>query len=447
MWPGASVSGWYFSHPAVAVLRRRPPRPRPGRRLRRTQGLDADRGRAAGSPRAWATTLRTDPAGAPDHRGLVTNRSSEAGFVAVLTKPHGRRPCSGTWTAPSSTPSPTGSAAEYRLAERHGGTWDDRHALNLVGNDLLDSGRLHPRARRIDLTPEQIVELLLDDVVAQVEVRRPVAPGARELLAEATAGRRARRAGHHVLRAFRRPGARRAARRARSTRWSPGTPCQPRQAAPRALPERRAAARVAPERLPGHRGLRAGHHQRGRGRLHRLVVPQHVPVAPGERRVHLDTLQGVDHALLRSLAPSLASLSPCRCRSRTTRSIGDRGTAALVGRDGSVDWLCLPALRLPGLLRGAARRRGQRSLAAGAGGGARGRPGPTLGDTALLETTFTTATGAVTILDVMPTNDGRADLVRRLTGVRGTVRMRHEWVVRLDYGQDPPLGQPTPRRR
>ena len=60
---------------------------------------------------------------------------------------------------------------------------------------------------------------------------------------------------------------------------------------------------VAPERLPGHRGLRAGHHERGRGRLHRLVVPLHVPVAPGERRVHLDTLQGVDHALLRSLAP------------------------------------------------------------------------------------------------------------------------------------------------
>ena len=41
----------------------------------------------------------------------------------------------------------------------------------------------------------------------------------------------------------------------------------------------------------------------------------------------------------------------------------------------------------------------------------------------------------MTILDVMPTNDGRADLVRRLTGVRGTVRMRHEWVVRLDYGK------------
>ena len=40
----------------------------------------------------------------------------------------------------------------------------------------------------------------------------------------------------------------------------------------------------------------------------------------------------------------------------------------------------------------------------------------------------------VTLLDVMPTGDDRADVVRRLTGVSGTVRMRHEWVVRLDYG-------------
>jgi len=114
--------------------------------------------------------------------------------------------------------------------------------------------------------------------------------------------------------------------------------------------------------------------------------------------------------------------------------IGDRGTAALVGRDGSVDWLCLPRFDSPAcfaallgeedngrwLLAPADEHEATRSY---------------VGDTALLETTFTTATGAVTILDVMPTNDGRADLVRRLTGVRGTVRMRHEWVVRLDYGK------------
>ena len=43
--------------------------------------------------------------------------------------------------------------------------------------------------------------------------------------------------------------------------------------------------------------------------------------------------------------------------------------------------------------------------------------------------------GVVTLLDLMPTGDDRADVVRRVTGVEGTVRMRHEWVVRLDYGK------------
>ena len=50
MWPGAAVSGWYFSPPAVAVLRGRPDRPGPGRRLREAQGLDPEGGRALARP-------------------------------------------------------------------------------------------------------------------------------------------------------------------------------------------------------------------------------------------------------------------------------------------------------------------------------------------------------------------------------------------------------------
>ena len=38
------------------------------------------------------------------------------------------------------------------------------------------------------------------------------------------------------------------------------------------------------------------------------------------------------------------------------------------------------------------------------------------------------------LVDLMPTGDNRADVVRRLVGVEGTVRVRHEWVVRMDYG-------------
>jgi hypothetical protein len=44
----------------------------------------------------------------------------------------------------------------------------------------------------------------------------------------------------------------------------------------------------------------------------------------------------------------------------------------------------------------------------------------------------------------MPTADDRADIVRTVEGVKGTVRMRHEWVVRFSYGRSP-LGQPPPR--
>ena len=58
-----------------------------------------------------------------------------------------------------------------------------------------------------------------------------------------------------------------------------------------------------------------------------------------------------------------------------------------------------------------------------------------MGSSAVLETTFTTDDGVVTLTDLMPRNDGRADLVRKLKGVRGTVRMRHEWRVRPDYGR------------
>ena len=62
--------------------------------------------------------------------------------------------------------------------------------------------------------------------------------------------------------------------------------------------------------------------------------------------------------------------------------------------------------------------------------------------TALLETTFTTADGQLVLLDLMPTGDDRADVVRRLTCTRGTVRVRHDWVVRTDYGHVRPWVTP-----
>ncbi len=122
--------------------------------------------------------------------------------------------------------------------------------------------------------------------------------------------------------------------------------------------------------------------------------------------------------------------------------IGDRHTVALVGRNGSIDWLCVP------------RFDSTACFAALLGDEENGHwqlcP---VGDyevtrayvenSAALQTTFTTDTGEVTLLDVMPTGDHRIDIVRRVTGVKGTVRMRHEWVVRFDYG----TARPWVRRR
>jgi HAD superfamily hydrolase (TIGR01509 family) len=73
--------------------------------------------------------------------------------------------------------------AEFALAERYGGTWSQEHALRLVGNDLLVSGRYLRDHLGIDVAPDQLVEELLDDVVASVRREVPWRPGARELLA------------------------------------------------------------------------------------------------------------------------------------------------------------------------------------------------------------------------------------------------------------------------
>jgi HAD superfamily hydrolase (TIGR01509 family) len=71
---------------------------------------------------------------------------------------------------------------EFELSEKYGGSWSEAHALELVGNDLLDSGRYIREHMGIDLTPEEIVEALLDGVVHRVEQDVPWRPGAVELI-------------------------------------------------------------------------------------------------------------------------------------------------------------------------------------------------------------------------------------------------------------------------
>ncbi|MCW2753415.1 MAG: glycoside hydrolase 15-related protein [Marmoricola sp.] len=129
-----------------------------------------------------------------------------------------------------------------------------------------------------------------------------------------------------------------------------------------------------------------------------------------------------------------ASPAPEPLRIEQYAIIGDQRTVGLVGIDGSIDWLCLPrfdsASCFSALLVDADRSRWLL--------GAAGKHTATrryIDGTNVLETTITTTSGEVRVTDVMPTGDERADVVRRIEGIRGTVRMRHAFVVRFDYGR------------
>ncbi|GAA3760943.1 GH15 family glucan-1,4-alpha-glucosidase [Spinactinospora alkalitolerans] len=114
--------------------------------------------------------------------------------------------------------------------------------------------------------------------------------------------------------------------------------------------------------------------------------------------------------------------------------IGDTQTAALVGTDGGIDWLCLPRFDsgacFAALLGDA--DNGRWSMAPAG-------PHRMLGrryrdDSLVLETEFGDDEGAIRVVDCMPIRDRAPDLVRRVEGVRGRVRVRSRLKVRFDYG-------------
>jgi HAD superfamily hydrolase (TIGR01509 family) len=71
---------------------------------------------------------------------------------------------------------------EFAMAEKYGAAWSQADAMQLVGNDLVESGRYIKRVMGLDHSPEEIVEELLDGVVTMVEGSVPWRPGAVELL-------------------------------------------------------------------------------------------------------------------------------------------------------------------------------------------------------------------------------------------------------------------------
>src|SRR6476620_2152276 len=114
--------------------------------------------------------------------------------------------------------------------------------------------------------------------------------------------------------------------------------------------------------------------------------------------------------------------------------IGDLQTAALVGRDGSIDWLCLPRFDSPACFAALLDDdRAGRWLLAPAGGGPCTRR-RYRGDTLVLESEWETESGTVRVIDLMPPRGEAPDVVRIVEGVSGRVTMRTELLLRFDYG-------------
>jgi len=118
--------------------------------------------------------------------------------------------------------------------------------------------------------------------------------------------------------------------------------------------------------------------------------------------------------------------------------IGDCETAALVGRNGSIDWLCWPAFDCDAC------------FAALLGTESNGRwliaPKADItttarryrGDSLILETRFETADGVVELVDFMPPRGHASDIIRLVRGISGTVAMRMELIIRFGFGVDIP---------
>ena len=118
--------------------------------------------------------------------------------------------------------------------------------------------------------------------------------------------------------------------------------------------------------------------------------------------------------------------------------IGDCRTAALVGRDGAIDWLCLPRFDAPACFA---------ALLGGSGHGswliAPQHAAPQVqrsyrGATLVLETVFTTPDGEIALIDAMPLGLDSSHVIRRVERRRGRVAMHFHLTLRFDFGASTP---------
>jgi GH15 family glucan-1,4-alpha-glucosidase len=114
--------------------------------------------------------------------------------------------------------------------------------------------------------------------------------------------------------------------------------------------------------------------------------------------------------------------------------IGDTQTAALVGRNGSIDWLCVPRFDSGAVFAALLGDRNNGRWLIAPAGGVQRIERSYRENTLVLETTFITDDGVVKLTDCMPIRGKSVDIVRMVEGVSGRVPMHMDMTIRFDYG-------------
>src|SRR4051812_16477582 len=114
--------------------------------------------------------------------------------------------------------------------------------------------------------------------------------------------------------------------------------------------------------------------------------------------------------------------------------IGDCQTAALVARDGSIDWLCFPRFDSGACFAALLGTPEHGRWLIAPAGEVRSITRRYRDDTLILETEYATDSGAVMVIDWMPIRTDTPDMFRMVVGKRGQIPMRMELIVRFDYG-------------
>ena len=118
--------------------------------------------------------------------------------------------------------------------------------------------------------------------------------------------------------------------------------------------------------------------------------------------------------------------------------IGDMETAALVDRNGSIDWLCWPDFSSEACFAAllGTEENGYWKIAPAGGRWTSSRR--YRAHTLILETIFQDKGGTARLIDFMPPRGKHSDVVRVIEGVRGSMKLRMEMALRFDYGRTVP---------